>query len=422
MMMIQRLSKPTHQTTFSLSGALLILLLLLQFPGRVTAQVFDFDGNRKKQTIGFTMVKNLIIIPVYINGKGPYNFLLDTGVAQMIITDTTFLQTLTLKKYQTVKVQGYGFGDNIEAVLTRDITARVGKATIKNIPTAIFKKDIFDLSSYLGIKIYGIMGYYFFNSFVVKINYYASKMTFYDPDKKIERKGSKIPIQIVNGKPYLNTEIETAGLGKIKVDLLIDNGSSHPLMMESLGNDPFPLPATTIPANLGVGINGIINGVMGRIPTLNLGEYSFHEVLAGFPDFNIERSTLEGKSRNGSLGADVLRHFLVTFDYPNSAIYLKRTSDQEVKFEHDMSGLEVYVVQGMKNRYYIGRIEEGSPGDEAGLQPNDEIVGINFNNIQQYTLNDLTELLKDHDGKQILMEFLRNNEKHIILLRLKKRI
>lgn len=420
-MMIQRLSKQPIKLRLLLIS-IILSALFLYFPVTLHAQSFEFNGGRKKQTISFTMVKNLIVIPVYINEKGPYNFLLDTGVAQMIITDTTFLADLDIKNAQTVKVQGYGFGDNIEAVLTRNITARVGKATIKNIPTAIFKKDIFDLSSYLGIKIYGILGYYFFNSFVVKINYSANRLTYYSPEVKIDHKGTRLPIQITSGKPYLSTQIETAGQGKMDIELLIDNGSSHPLMLESLHDKPFPLPEKVIPANLGVGINGIINGSMGRIPTLKLGTYAFNEVLAGFPDYNIERSTLEGKPRNGSLGSDILRHFLVTFDYPNGALYLKKTNSTPPKFEHDMSGLEIYVIQGTKDRFYIGRIEPGSPGEETGLQPDDEITAINFSTVQHYSLNDLTELLKDHDGKQILIEIRRGYDKHVYLLKLKKRI
>lgn len=418
--MIQRLSK--QLTRLRILFIALFITLSSCFSCSLYAQVFEFSGSRKKQTLSFTMVKNLIVIPVYINGKGPYNFLLDTGVAQMIITDTTFLADLDIKNSQTVKVQGYGFGDNIEAILTRNITAKVGKATIKNIPTAIFKNDIFDLSSYLGIKIHGILGYYFFNSFIVKINYGANRLTFYSPEANRTFKGAKIPIQITSGKAYLTTQIETETEGITDVELLIDNGSSHPLMLETLHDKTFPLPKTIIPANLGVGINGIINGSMGRIAALKLGSYTFNEVLTGFPEYNAERSTIEGKPRNGSLGSDVLRHFVVTFDYPHDALYLKKTNTTIPKFEHDMSGLEIYVRQGNRDRFYIGRIESGSPGEETGLQPDDEIIAINFNPVQRYTLNDLTQLLKEHDGKQILIEILRGYDKHVYLLKLKKRI
>jgi len=395
---------------------------MIHFSSSVYAQKFEFKGNRQKQVIDFVRVKNLIIIPVYINEKGPYNFLLDTGVSQMVITDTTFLNTLKYKKFQNIKVQGYSLGEEVQAVLTRDIDARVGKATIKYIPTAIFKEDIFDLSSYLGVKIYGILGYYFFNSFVVKINYSSSKITFYKPGSKTKIRGSRIPIQIHNSKPYLSAEMNIPTLGNSTVELLIDNGSSHPLMLESLNELPFPLPAVTIPANLGVGINGPIQGSMGRISTMKIGDYMFENVLSGFPNFNSERGTIEGKTRNGSVGADVLRHFLVTFDYVNNALYLKKTNNYKDKFDHDMSGLEIYVKQASYDHFFIGRIEPGSPAETAGLQINDEIIALNFKDIRLYTLDGLTELLRQDDGNQLLIEVMRKQEKFVTVLRLKRRI
>jgi hypothetical protein len=305
------------------------------------AQSFRFDGNRKKGVINFVQIKNLIVIPVYINNKGPYNFLLDTGVGQMIITDTAFLKFLNLKKFKTYQIQGYGLGTEIEAILTRNITARVGRSEIKNIPSAIFKEDIFDLSSYLGIKIHGILGYHFFNSFVVRINYSSNKLTYYTHDARFKVKGTKIPLQVINAKPYIKAEVSIDSLTKTSVQLLVDNGSSHPLLLESIGDKPFPSPRHTIPANLGVGINGEVSGTMGRIYAFKMGGFFFKHIVAGFPVYNAARTNLEGTPRNGNVGAEVLKHFLVTFDYQNESLYLKKSNAFEKKFDHDMSGLEI---------------------------------------------------------------------------------
>jgi len=386
------------------------------------AQKFEFEGKKKSGSISFIQVKNLIVIPIYVNDKGPYNFLLDTGVGHMIITDTTFLEGLNLTQYQTVKVQGYGLGEGIEAIITRNMNARVGKAKIRNIPTAIFKNDVFDLSDYLGIKIHGILGYYFFNSFVVRINYSTNRITYYDPDLKNKRKGIKIPIRMVNSKPYITAEIEMASLPNTQIDLLVDNGSSHPLMLESLNSLPFPLPTPNIPANLGVGINGEIKGVMGRINTLKIKDLDFTKILTGFPEFNDVRAKIEGTQRNGSLGAELLKNFLVTFDYTNGVMYLKKRNNLKYKFDHDMSGMEIYVHKEHIDRFYVGRIEPGSPSEYAGILPGDEILSMNFKNIQQYTLNDVTEMLRERDGKQMLIEIQRKTERFVTIITLKKRI
>lgn len=399
-----------------------IFLVAIHLTNPLCAQQFKLDGHRKKASVNFISIKNLIIIPVMINGKGPYNFLLDTGVGQMIITDTTFLKDLDPKYLKNIQVQGYGFGREINAVLTRDITARVGSSSIDHIFTAIFKEDIFDLSSYLGIKIYGILGYQFFSSFVVRVNYATKRITFYDPLTVVKKKGIRIPLKIINAKPYMNAEITTDSAKKISVELLIDNGSSHPLMLETMNSQPFPLPPVTIPANLGVGINGQISGHMGRIPTLKIGDFTFNSVLSGFPDYNQQRTDLEGSLRNGSLGAEVLRHFLVTFDYPGESMYLKQTNKFKKRFEHDMSGIEIYVHSNPKERYYISRVEPGSPAEQIGLQENDEIIAINFSPAQGYSLNDLNELLMEQNGKQILLEIARKGEIRVVLLKLKRRI
>ena len=396
---------------------------MLLFPPNVSiAQAFKFAGNTKKQDIPFQLIKNLIIIPLYINGLGPYNFLLDTGVTQTIITDTTFVKRLNLKNYNMIKVQGYGFGTEVEALFTRELSITVGKATINNVPTAIFKRDIFDLSSYLGIPIHGIIGYYFFNSFIVKINYKGNKLTIYAPESATSRKGTMIPLEILNAKPYIKAEITTDSLPKTEVDLLVDNGSSHPMLLESYQKESFPLPKTTIPANLGVGINGVVNGSLGRINALKIANFTFTDVLSGFPEFNARRAPLEGVSRNGSLGADILRRFIVTFDYPNKAMYLKKSGSYKGKFEHDMSGLEIYVVTKNKNYYVIGRIEEGSPAEEVGLEVNDQILRIDFKDAGIYTLSEISEIFKERDGRRVFLEVLRKNERIFVLLKLKKRI
>lgn len=401
---------------------LFCLLFCFIYINQIHAQKFEFEGKRKKYTLDFKMVQNLIVIPIYINQKGPYNFLLDTGVAQMIITDTTFLKNYQLEKYQTIKVQGYGFGESIDAILTRDLNVRIGKAKISRIPTAIFTEDIFNLSNYLGVHISGILGYYFFNSFQVKINYNHGTLTFYKPGTLKKIKGTKIPIVLKNAKPYINMSIETPQLGKTDLHMLIDNGSSHAMTLESFKQAPFPLPDSVISANLGVGINGIINGAIGRIDTVHIDGFSFNHVLTGFPTYHKEMSDLEGANRNGSIGADLLKNFTVTFDYGAEVMYLKRAYTHSPKFEHDMAGIEIYTNDKKVKRYFIGRIEQGSPAETAGLQPEDEIIAVDFRDVIAYTLNDLIELFKSRDGRNILLEIRRKSDFHVIVLTLKKRI
>ena len=86
-----------------------------------------------------------MIIPLTINGKGPYNFILDTGVGLFIISDTTLIDTLQIKNLRSIKIVGFGEGQDLSAYVTPSIDVKIGSAVAKNMPAALLKKDIFEL-------------------------------------------------------------------------------------------------------------------------------------------------------------------------------------------------------------------------------------------------------------------------------------
>lgn len=403
---------------------IIIALIISQicFANFAVAQTFSFEDNRKKSALDFNLVKNLIIIPLYINGKGPYNFILDTGVGPLIITEPTLLDTLGLKNLRTTKIYGLGKGEEIEAFITNELNVKVKEASIDHIPTAILKKDVFNLSSYLGTQIHGIIGYYFFNSFVVKVNYSAKRLTFSSPLAKTKKKGTKFTIEIQNKRPYLTVDLLTPQQKNIKAKLIIDCGASHALSMEALDDAAFPLPDSTIEANLGIGLSGPITGHVGRIPQLAIGKYSFKNILSGFPAFESVAAQIGYTTQNGNLGAEFLRRFDTTYDYQNNAIYLKPNQGYNENFDHDMAGIEVYIDPSNKKRYFIGRIEPGSPAEKAEFKVQDEILSLDFKMIELYSLEEITKLFKSNNGKAIILEVARDNKSIVKLLKLKRRI
>lgn len=403
--------------------SLIVGLIVSQtlFVGNCNAQNFTFEGDRKKDVIDFDMVKNLIIIPIYINGKGPFNFILDTGVGPLIITDPTLIETLSLKKLRPAKIYGLGQGQEIEAFTSNDINVKIKEASIQHIPTAILKTDVFNLSSYMGKKIYGLIGFYFFNSFLVKVNYTTQQVRFFSPETKTRKRGTRFPIEIQNKNPYITIDMQTPQKTNIKAKLIIDCGASHALSMEALNGAAFPLPDSTISANLGLGLSGLISGHIGRIPLLKLGKYSFKNVVSSFPAFESVAAQIGYNTRNGNLGAEFLRRFDITFDYQNLGVYFKPNSSYQAPFDHDMAGMEVYIDPN-NSRFFVGRIEPGSPAEKAGFLEQDEMVTIDLKRIDFYSLEEITNLFKSANGKTVVIEIIRNDKNIIKLLKLKRRI
>lgn len=400
------------------------LILVIQICTVITAQAqqFYFEGTREKDAISFSLVKNLIIVPIYINNQGPFHFILDTGVGPMIITDPSLIDSIGLKVTRSIKISGLGKGAEIDAFVSNDISAKIGRAEIGHIPAAILKTDIFGLSNYLGTKIYGLLGYHFFSSFIVEIRYSRKRLLFRYPQASGKMKGERIPIEIIGSKPYVNLSIESRDYGEIAIKALVDNGASHAISLERLNGEPFPVPPSSIQANLGVGMNGPIDGSIGRLSALKIGGFVLKNVLASYPTYDDVAAKVLLKGRNGNLGGEILSRFNVIFDYQDNSMYLKKTSQFNRAFQHDMSGIELYVQEEKTKHYFVSRIERGSPAEIAGIKVDDEIVTINFAPASSYKLNEINNLLKSADGKTIILSIYRNNEMMVKVFKLKQRI
>ncbi len=408
---------------FRICHWLLVIWLMLLWPGNnAQAQQFEFSGKRKQQTMSFQLIKNLIVIPVYINEKGPFNFILDTGVSPLLITDPSILDTLELGITRPIKITGLGKGELIEAYAANTIDVSIGAAHMDNVPAAILKSDIFNLSNFLGIHVHGLIGYYFLNSFIVKIDYPNHQMKFYMHDVKSRIKGIPVPIELILNKPYLTLPVTAPNLGLFNARLLVDSGASFALSLESIDSAKFPLPDSNITANLGMGFSGLISGHIGRIHALRIAGVTLENVLTNYPDYAEGAAKALATGRNGSIGAELLRRFHITYDYQNSLVYLRPNAALKSGFEHDMSGMEVYLEEGKSNRYFIERIEPHSPAEKMDLRPGDELLDINFRPVSALDLQTIVQLLKAGDGKNVILKIFRVDEIIYKVLTLKKRI
>ncbi|MCY1520985.1 hypothetical protein D9M68_557810 [compost metagenome] len=257
---------------------------------------------------------------------------------------------------------------------------------------------------------------------MVKVNYQQAKISFTLPQYRKKIKWDKLDLEFLANKPYINTTLDIAHMGQINAKLIVDCGASHALSLEAYNEQVFPLPTPSFKANLGVGLGGKINGSIGRIRSLTLGKTEITNVLTSFPDFNDVAAKTAQKQRTGNLGADILKKFTIIYDYPDHAMYLRKNSYFREAFEHDMSGIELFVDNERFNRVFVSRVEPESPAEKAGIQAKDEILSINFLKVGDYTLDAITKLLKSENGKTVLIEFERNDKIYIKLLALKRRL
>ena len=383
------------------------------------AQYFSIADNSKRRTLPFKLIRNLVVVQVNINNSGPYNFVLDTGVGLMIITDPQLVDSINIPNKRTIKIAGLGKGQSYEAFITSPLSINISGIVSHNVSAAIFKKDHFGLSHYAGVDIHGLLGYEFFNKLAVKVNFTDSLITVTKPEHMRRfKKGSRVPITIEDNKPYLNTVItlndETQQIKKVIVDL----GAGHPISLENV-TDNKVYSQQLIDANLGIGLNGLITGHKGRIKAMQFGKYTIKNVLTSFPDDDTRQLTV---FRDGNMGVDMLKKFTVVFNYSGGEIYIKPTVGFKAPFEHDMSGLQYYAAGDNYEHIVVERVEPGSPGEEAGICEDDEITAINFKPVADMTLEQIDQLLKSRNNRSLLIDLYRNKTTERTVITLKRRI
>jgi hypothetical protein len=384
------------------------------------AQYFDLQGSRKHVNVPFRIVRDMVVIQLKINNKGPFNFILDTGVGLMLITDPKLVDSINISNKRTIKIAGLGEGEDYEAYVTSSLKIDIPGLISYDVAAAILKKDHFGLSNYAGIPIHGLLGYEFFNNLAVKIDFSDSTLTVWRPkDIRLFRKGNKVPISIENRKPYIQVKVTFPDGTKTNNKLVLDIGAGHPLSLENIIKT-HGLPEKFVAANLGVGLTGPIEGVISRVKEVEFGRFKLKNVITSFP---VEKLNAEiSVKRDGNLGMGILKRFTLIFDYPDSVLYLKSSPNFNAPFEHDMSGLEYYSTGDAYNHVIISRVEPGSAADGIGLEKDDEILGINFKPVTEMSLEEIDALFKSQDDRSLLLEIYHDKKKDMVIMTLKRRI
>lgn len=385
---------------------------------------FLFNNPRKKShTLKFKSASNLIIIPVTINDSDTLNFILDTGVRYPIITELPFVNKLELNYMMPVPIKGLGEGIELTAYRSGDNVMRIEGLTARNQEVQMVIDENFQISHLLGIPVHGLIGFNLFKDYVVNIDYINEKITLYKPEYYKYRDRNRdiiLPLQFEQNKPFVFTKILTDDNEEVPVKLLVDTGASDALWLSEQSDERIRYPENNVETFLGRGLTGDLFGIKGRIDAIWVGPLILPEPIVAFPNSDIINQLISSNDRNGTLGAEVLRRFNVTFDYRNSRLTLRPTHKLKEDFNYNMSGMEVTNPMPGFPIYTITNIRENSPASQAGLQENDQILSINSNNHRSLELNDINLMLQSKENKKIRLTVLREGEEFKTSFALKK--
>ena len=396
-------------------------ILLLVSTYALSQNPFDILAKEKRVDIPFKLENNFIVVELTMNGRLPLRFIFDTGAEHTILSKQELAPLLGLRVEKEFTIMGADLKTELTAFLARRVNFSIGAMTAKRQDILILKEDYLNFDEYTGKVIHGILGANLFKHVVIQINYRRQVISFFHhahfqaPKKSIE-----IPAKFKKNKPYLIAELEILKDSVIKTDLLVDTGASLGLLFHVNGQDDKTLkfPPNTITGNIGQGLGGSIEGIIGRIHQLKLKSFQFNNMHANFQDLSHVSDTSFLNGRDGILGNKLLQRFTLTINYPFQKLYLTPYKKYNKGFKYDRSGLVLISTGNTLNNIVIQYVIDGSPAHKVGLQPEDYIISFNGISTQFRGLASLVRKLQSKKNKLIRLKIKRNGKKFKVKFRL----
>jgi predicted aspartyl protease len=258
----------------------------------------------------------LILLPVRVNGRGPFDFILDTGAGTSLLS-FELANELQLKKLGSK--EGQGAGGKVSVSLATVDSLAVGDMQLKNVDVGIV--DLGQIGAAVGVKVDGDIGHNFLKSFRVSIDYRDSVIRLDDP-KRVEcfagNAKTEVPIRLANpAKPLILVNVHINARGPFQ--FAIDTGTSTSAITPELAKE-LDLATSEIPPMTGGG--GQIRASAATLQSFQLGGVKIDNVAVVVADFFTMLNAAVGAKLDGIVGYNFLRNYKVVIDYPGETLTL----------------------------------------------------------------------------------------------------
>jgi len=406
-----RIGKITDMKSILLS---LVLMLSLTFETQAS------ERPKILAKIPFEMVGTYVVLKVKINENPPLNLLLDSGIGTTLITELTAGDSVVFDKTYKTILKGLGAGIDMQAWVSDSNTLKISRFKLSDQTIMVLEADIFNLSKHTGTKMNGILGADFFDNQIVRVDYTNKCIYLYDAGSFAPPKGFvSVPISMEGHKMFMEVPIQDAN-GRIRtVRMLIDTGAELTAWFRSYGNNPVPVPSRKIRGYIGRGLSGDIEGSLGRLSKIWIGDFLLTNPVVAFPDSVSISGTSINAQREGTVGSQLLSRFDLIFDKAGKKLYVKPNYMYKMPFPYNMAGVEVVQDNETYQLPQVLNVWENSPGQEAGVKAGDFILEINGYNGFKISINEIKNIFETRSKSTVLLILLRDGKAIHVKLKLK---
>ncbi len=284
---------------------LFLALAIAAWP-EAAARAGEFAGEERSTTCKVETRDGLVFVPVQLNGAAARWFVLDTGSSRMLI-ERNLARELKIPLEGNGSLGGAGTG-RIPVEFARHVLFEIPGLAMPGIELAA--ADLTGLESMVGRPVEGIIGYEFFISHVVAVDYEANTLTVTTPEAfQPPPDAESIPVTFDQKWIRVKATLSLPGIAPVEDMFLVDSGSSdaadHPQVANAAGR------AGT---NVGNGLGAPGAGFVARANSLRLGKF----VMRGMTAVSVTNEAV-----GPLMGAEVFRRFHIIYDYPGHRIFLR---------------------------------------------------------------------------------------------------
>jgi hypothetical protein len=272
---------------------------------------FSLPDSVEEMTLKYRMVKGLIVLPVTINDSIHVNLVLDTGCRNLILFGKKFKELFRINPGKPVVFSGLGTGKPVTGVLSLGNSVSLHQVLGTQIPVVIANTPSVFASFY---QVHGVIGYDIFLRFEIELNAAEGTITFRPANKVFAPHGyTQVPLQVVDARPIIQSEVFVDRNTTRKMDLMIDTGSSLGLLLKTTNLLQYGRRQKRV---LGIGFNGPLSGYQTISQALKIEDLRIERVATGIVSSEWHN--------NASIGMDVLKDYVVILNYCKAYACFKR--------------------------------------------------------------------------------------------------
>jgi len=258
----------------------------------------------------------LILLPVKVNGQGPFEFILDTGAGTSLLSPETAQKVGA--KIISAK-EGHSAGGKVSVSLAKVDSLAVGETKLEDVDVGIV--DLSQIAKTIGAPIDGDLGYNFLNRFQITIDYGQCEIRFDDP-KRADDLGrsarTEVPLRLAHpAKPLILVDAYLNGRGPFQ--FAIDTGTSTTAITPELGKQLGMAGSPVGPVTTG---GTHVDVTAGSVQAFAIGGAKVDNMAVIVADFFTMLNQAVGAKLDGIVGYNFLRNYKVVIDYPSEVFRL----------------------------------------------------------------------------------------------------